>query len=316
MLRYLLLTLLLLPALAPACAVPVFRYALERWEGDPFQLVVFHRGALEASLNQAVHELEPKMEDRQGMQINWRVVHVDVSKPVSPLWADLWQSVAHAPLPHAAICTPEWRKGDAPLWKGALTRDAIDNMADSKARRAVAAELLKGTAVVWLVGESEDPAANAAMLKRIEAASERLKNEIVLPEGIGQDGVNVLSSLPLTVSFAVVKWRLSDPAEALLTSMVREEGQQGPILCPVFGRGRVLAAMPAATVDDGLLTETARFLCGACSCQVKAQNPGFDLLLKANWSQIFGDSEAPPLEPQAGEKKPVYVPIPTRKKSN
>ena len=31
---------------ADACSVPVFRYALERWQPDLFQAIVVHRGAL------------------------------------------------------------------------------------------------------------------------------------------------------------------------------------------------------------------------------------------------------------------------------
>ena len=29
-----------------ACSVPVFRYALERWQSDNYAVVVFHKGAL------------------------------------------------------------------------------------------------------------------------------------------------------------------------------------------------------------------------------------------------------------------------------
>ena len=29
-----------------ACQVPVFRYALERWQPDPYELVIVHKGSL------------------------------------------------------------------------------------------------------------------------------------------------------------------------------------------------------------------------------------------------------------------------------
>ena len=29
-----------------ACQIPVFRYALERWQPDPYEVVVIHRGSL------------------------------------------------------------------------------------------------------------------------------------------------------------------------------------------------------------------------------------------------------------------------------
>jgi hypothetical protein len=34
------------PLLAPASQIPVFRYALERWVADNYELVVFHQGGL------------------------------------------------------------------------------------------------------------------------------------------------------------------------------------------------------------------------------------------------------------------------------
>ena len=37
---------LLLTGASRACNVPVFRYALERWAADHFEVVIFHRGPL------------------------------------------------------------------------------------------------------------------------------------------------------------------------------------------------------------------------------------------------------------------------------
>ena len=45
MVRFL-ISLALLTATASACSVPVFRYALEHWPADPFQITVFHRGTM------------------------------------------------------------------------------------------------------------------------------------------------------------------------------------------------------------------------------------------------------------------------------
>jgi hypothetical protein len=66
----------------------------------------------------------------------------------------------------------------------------------------------------------------------------------------------------------------------------------------VFGRGRSLQALRAADVDDDTVAEVCRFLCGACSCQVKELNPGFDLLLAVNWDErLFAPGEPIPTEP-------------------
>ena len=56
---------------------------------------------------------------------------------------------------------------------------------------------------------------------------------------------------------------------------------------------------------DEQIDEACLFLLGACSCEVKRMNPGWDLLLNANWNeslQAIGFPELPPAEMQ---KTPV-----------
>lgn len=298
-----------------ACAVPVFRYALERWESDPFQLVVFNNGALPEAMDKRLRDLEPVMTENAGARANFRVTRVDTSKPIPPLWQELWAAEKDQSTPRAVLCTPEWRKGDAAMWSGLLTDESLNQLTDSPKRREILGHLLKGTAVIWLVVETKDQPKNAALAAMLKTESERLANEIIIPEGIGRDGVDVRSPLPIEVSFATVVVKANDPAEAMLLRLLTNgEKVKEPTLYPMFGRARVLAAMPASTVNAGLLGETGRFICGACSCQVKAQNPGFDLLVKADWESIFGENAAPPPEPKlAPATKPIYVPIPARK---
>jgi hypothetical protein len=59
----------------------------------------------------------------------------------------------------------------------------------------------------------------------------------------------------------------------------------GPWFALVFGRGRVLGAWPAEGFGDEQIDEACLFLLGACSCQVKRLNPGWDLLLNADWNE-------------------------------
>src|SRR5947208_4082679 len=48
--------LILSPA-AFACSVPVFRYALERWQPSKYELIVYHRGPLQTTEGGAVRRL-------------------------------------------------------------------------------------------------------------------------------------------------------------------------------------------------------------------------------------------------------------------
>jgi hypothetical protein len=56
-----------------------------------------------------------------------------------------------------------------------------------------------------------------------------------------------------------------------------------PFAAPVFGRGRVLGAWALEELDDLMIEDTSLFLTGRCSCRVKNENPGWDLLLKVDW---------------------------------
>ncbi|HCN79351.1 MAG TPA: hypothetical protein DIT13_19485, partial [Verrucomicrobiales bacterium] len=44
---------------------------------------------------------------------------------------------------------------------------------------------------------------------------------------------------------------------------------------------------PLAELDDQALEEASMFLIGRCSCRVKDQNPGWDLLLNVDWDQAL-----------------------------
>ena len=64
----------------------------------------------------------------------------------------------------------------------------------------------------------------------------------------------------------------------------------GPVLVPVFGRGRILDAIPAESVSKQTVINACRYMVGECSCTVKALNPGVDLILNVDWQQKLGPS--------------------------
>ena len=59
-----------------------------------------------------------------------------------------------------------------------------------------------------------------------------------------------------------------------------------PMVFPVFGRGRVLEPLIGAGINKENVLEHSGYLCGACSCEIKDQNPGIDLLIAANWEPV------------------------------
>jgi hypothetical protein len=308
---------LALASAAHACDVPVFRYALERWHSDPFQLVVFHQGQIDGALDNELRKLEADPNpDSRKVTPNWQILRIDTAKEVPKLWQAVWQPLQKQSLPVAALCAPEWRMGEEPLWSGALTPEVLHELAHSPKRDEVAKLLLAGKAVIWLVIESGKKAKDQALLDLLKAESETLTNTIPVPRNLVRDGINVLTDLPIEANFTIVFVRANDPQEQMLLRLLTNgEAVTEPLVYPIFGRGRALAQFKGSTLNKGLLEETARFLCGACSCQVKAQNPGFDMLMTVRWEDIFGDQVPPPDERLSSSGGPQLVPIPKRKKN-
>jgi hypothetical protein len=74
----------------------------------------------------------------------------------------------------------------------------------------------------------------------------------------------------------------------LLKSLMAVEGDlhdfiNEPMLFVVYGRGRALPPFIGKGITASNLVDIAEFITGACSCTVKEQNPGVDLLMGYDW---------------------------------
>jgi hypothetical protein len=88
-----------------------------------------------------------------------------------------------------------------------------------------------------------------------------------------------------------------------------------PMIFPVFGRGRALLPLIGAGITPENIEDSGSFLVGACSCEVKELNPGFDLLLAADWNGLLFENGPPPevaaARPVAATGEPELVSIPS-----
>ena len=75
--------LCLVAIVAEACSVPVFRYALERWQADPYEVFVFHRGPLTAPQKAQVDRLTREGEAGKTFA-NVRVTTCDLDNEPDP----------------------------------------------------------------------------------------------------------------------------------------------------------------------------------------------------------------------------------------
>jgi len=160
--RFSFLILLFAMALAAgavlACSVPVFRYALERWEPGLYVLMVFHRGPMAPADKEPVELITKGSLDGGGNANVW-VRTVDVSADMEEFEKAIWSGEDDPALPWAVLLYPPKRMappGPA-IWRGRLTKDVVKAMLDSPARQEIARRLQAGHSAVWLLLENDPP---------------------------------------------------------------------------------------------------------------------------------------------------------------
>lgn len=310
----LLLILWVAPWPARACNIPVFRYALERWRPDLYQVILFHQGPLSAKENALLKPFQPE-DDKPG-PLNGALELVDVSQELKESTAKLWQAQGKPPLPWLVVRYPG-KDNPAQAWTGPLTAESVRSLTESPARKDLGRRLLEGNAVVWVVLESGQKEKDEAAREQLARELPRLQRLLKIPPQTPQDTVPLLSNLPLAISFSVQQVSRQDQAEKvfvdLLLGTVPELATvKDPVVFPVFGRGRVLTGLAGKDLQAEVLRDVGTFLCGACSCQVKEMNPGKDLLLAVDWESLY--KEKPPPKPEPKEATiGELVPIPRGK---
>ncbi|MFC2075921.1 hypothetical protein ACFLT7_02435 [candidate division KSB1 bacterium] len=274
------------PSIASACDVPVFRYALERWPAEMFQVIIFHRGPLSASERKIAESLR-RSSASELPYVNHTFTAVDLDHEADPRLSALWESLENPPLPRLVLRRPVGRIADQVVWSGRLSSENADVVVDSPVRQKMADQVLDGNSAVWLLLESgrEDADDEAAGL--IEAELTRLEKALKLPEAVSADSPAGVD--PLRVKFSLIRLSRLDPAEQVLIALLmRTEPdlvlyESHPLAFPVYGRARALYALVGDGINPGNIEEACRFLVGPCACEVKWLNPGMDLLTSTDW---------------------------------
>ncbi len=252
---------------AHACSIPVFRYALDRWPADPYRLEVSAADAQDEGVAKFLRNFT------DSTPLNLQPARVPGEGP----------SRLH--FPHAA-------PHDAPAWSGPLA-PALAVLTDSPTRAEIARRILAGENGVWVLVESGQRAADDAAASTLEKRLRYLEQVAQIPAIDPNDPSSKLGPGPaLRVGFSLVRVRRDDPAEQPFLKMLagpKAAGEiaSGPWLALVFGRGRALGAWPAEGFGAEQIDEACLFLLGACSCEVKRLNPGWDLLLHTDWHEAL-----------------------------
>ena len=273
------------------CSVPVFRYALERWVADPFHVQVFY----EQTLDQEAIELLARMKSADA---NISVSTIDVGSISDPSVLDTWKEQETDKMPWLYVSYPESHPLAVELAAGPLETNLVASMLDSPLRKQIANELVEGETAVWVMLESGDPTKDDAAWKTLNDSLIELESVLELPTLEQEDidaGLVSVSEDELKIAFSAKRLSRDDEAEKMFVRMLLDVEEdlidsKEPMIFPVFGRGRVLYGL----VGEGIIPETienaAAYLTGACSCQVKEENPGVDSLMAMNWNDVVKTS--------------------------
>ncbi len=307
-----------------ACSVPVFRYALEQWRPDSFEVIVFHRGPLSAAEKDLAAKVEPKDFDASYTANAWARM-VDLDKSPEPELVSLWEQQKTETLPWMLVRSPAKFGKPLDVISQEFNEENVTSLLDSPLRKKITESILKGDSVVWVLLESGDKAKDEAAAEIMKGELKRLQGELKLPEIDEQDiqdGFLSVSPDELKLRFSMVSVSKDDPKEQAFVQMLLTvepdlrdpEFADDPMALPVFGRGRVLYALIGKGINAETIEDAGRFLTGACQCTVKAQNPGVDILTNVNWDRhvvptLEKDTILPALAGLSGFGKPTNADV-------
>ncbi|MEQ1826523.1 MAG: hypothetical protein ABL921_11285 [Pirellula sp.] len=303
-----------------ACQVPVFRYALERWNPDQYKMTILYGDETKSTAQQFANHLASR--DSQKSQLDVELVHVDQANDLR--WKEAWKIFGSKGDPVAVATYPAKATAlkDQIAYLASIKKQSVEDITTSPARQEIASRLSSGDSAVWILLESgkaaEDDEAAKVLKSQLELDETWLKlpsaEELeVKPEVLEQ------LAIPLRIKFSIVRVKRDDPREQFLVqsllgseSDLRSLGE--PMAFPVFGRGLVLYALVGKGIAPDTIRAASSFVAGPCSCQVKEQNPGFDLLVNFDWDKSLGDVFVSQPIPGAGAA-PKLLTIPPGRKS-
>ena len=270
--------MLVVPGTATGCPIPVFQYALEHWQADPYLIEVSHSGELSEDQQAALQMLEKAATagtQPANLVLEQRQVQVT--------------GEASERLPLMEVRYPSLSGIRRTVWSGPLNLDNAAQLLDSPIRQEIASHLIDRRSAVWVLLESGDRRKDRRAVEVLERELPRLENTLRVPdpgEEWGMDAGEIITD----VTFHWLRLRRDDPAEQMLIRMLLEtEGDlhdyaEEPMVFPVYGRGLVMYALIGEGINGWTLREAGEFVVGPCSCQIKASNPGVDLLVSRDWN--------------------------------
>ena len=311
---------------AVACDTPVYRYAMYRWQPAPYEVYFFHREAADGEDKKVQAAIEAIQRDKKA-PANVVYLPVDLNEDkdlvgVPPDVKQAWLAKADRPVPSYMFVSPM----GAELYTGRLDSEGLAALIDSPARQKFSKLLEKGNAGVFVLIDGKDSTATDAAEQVLgELILDVEKGKVNLYQGpadafgdvpdVGpgaekdaeekksEDSADKKTDEPKH-EVGLLRISRNDPREAWLVRMLMgvepdlHEFVDQPMVFAIYGRGRALPPYIGKGISRDNMLECLYFVTGACSCTVKEQNPGIDLLVRYDWetasanmAEKFGSEE-------------------------
>ncbi|MBM4092352.1 MAG: hypothetical protein FJ276_23445, partial [Planctomycetes bacterium] len=281
---------------ASACDTPVYRYAMYRWQPGPYEVYHFHREKLDSAA-EGVRGRIGQVGEKDEVRANVMFLPVDVAKEADlkrlpPDVKEAWEKREEKSVPHYLISSPRARH----LFQGLLDEKEIAALVDSPARQQLGKLLQEGKAGVYVLipGADEKATGEAEQVVRgvlSDVASGKIMT--YTPPAMDRSGGQEDEGEPAAprTELGLLKVSREDAAEqwfvkTLLSLEPDLVDSKEPLLFLIFGRGRALFSCLGKGIYADNLIQDIDYITGACSCMVKEQNPGMDILMRYDWDAV------------------------------
>jgi hypothetical protein len=274
---------LLLAFGALAGSVPVFRYAFERWAPDSFGLTLCHRGPPGSNEQTVVTALRQASDSGAA---NFAVSATELPGPRQ----------LPSPVDRGGLSR---RQGYPGLCReGPFNPDTGRRFLDSLTRRELVRRLKTGDPAVWMLLEGDQ-----ASDDMLHAAFRKLEREIEVPD-VDPDDTRTKGNVKPIIAFSVLPLSRGNPEEEVSISMMLNTDPEtvkavGPIAFAFFEPGRMLTSLTRQTLTEENIGAVSYYRCGACSCEIKGEKSGLDMLLAADCKGAVTEARLrdPPFRP-------------------
>lgn len=283
---------------ALACNTPVYRYAMYNWRAAPYQ--VFYLTSGDVAEDKATAEALKANDDPAAPNIGYHATQTTNRKHFDAL-PEVVRKAGSEKLPTHVVVTP-W---ETVLHKGQLSPKEVESLVQSPARRRIGEMLQEGMTAVFLVLVPPDKAKTEAVEKVVDGViAQATMGKIAVgsedpaisgettPAPSAEGPVDEGHAARMRLKVGRLTLSRADPAEQwLVRSLLQvepglDEFANDALVYAVYGRGRVMPPFAAKGITEDNLKRGLAFLAGACSCVVKDENPGVDLLMGWNWNAV------------------------------